>query len=143
VTETKSVNSVQMLRTDTPFNPVLIVAIVVAVVMLLLIVLLAIYFCHYKRRPTIIKELSEKPDSGSTSNVTQTLVTQILKIALPGYKELEPIAFRLLKKLAEGGGGSVYLAEAISPKLALTGKSIISVIASLETNCRYLLKNSF
>jgi hypothetical protein len=75
-----------------------------------------------KTKTSIDKEPSSQTNS---ITATSTLVTQILKIALPGYKEFPSSAFRTTTKLAQGGGGSVYLGEALSPKCGTFGPVII------------------
>jgi hypothetical protein len=91
---------------------------------LLISIVALMKFYNQKRQSASQAKKLETPDSNSNT-ATQTLVTQILKISLPGYKEVEPIAFRLLRKLAEGGGGSVHVGEALSAKCATFGKVII------------------
>jgi hypothetical protein len=114
----------QMFQADNSFSPIFIVISAVGVAVLIIIVLLSRLYYH-KRNLASKFEAPEIPKDTSSSTDTQTLVTQILRIALPGYKEFDPIAFRIISKLAEGGGGSVYLGEALTTKCAVYGKVII------------------
>jgi hypothetical protein len=61
----------------------------------------------------------------SVTNATNTLVTSILKISFPGYKELTSIDFRTSQLLAEGGGGVVFVGDALSKKCSVFGKQVI------------------
>jgi hypothetical protein len=114
----------QLLQAKTSFDSVFVIISSVGAVILLPIVAFSIYY-YCKRKLTSKQETREALNLASVSNVTQTLVTQILKISLPGYKECGAIEFRMLKRLAEGGGGSVFIGEAFSSKCAAHGKTII------------------
>jgi hypothetical protein len=83
-----------------------------------------------RRNGLFKKKLNNVSSQTSTSVVTtgfdtQTLVTNILKISLPGYKEINSMAFRFLRMLAKGGGGEVYLGEALTKQCMLYGNQII------------------
>jgi hypothetical protein len=93
-----------------------------AIVMVLVFVLIVYRYKSVKR---INLPVDPKLNTESASVETQTLVTQILKIALPGYKELTEMDFRILRKLAKGGGGEVFLGEALSKKSMVFGHHII------------------
>jgi hypothetical protein len=76
--------------------------------------------------------LVKKPETGHTDSTTQhvsvetqTLVTQILKIALPGYKELHALDFLVLRSLTRGGGGEIFLGESLSKRSTIHGKQVI------------------
>jgi hypothetical protein len=56
---------------------------------------------------------------------TETFVTTLIKLSFPAYKELSSTEFRTLKKLAEGGGGEIYIGEALSTKALVYGRELI------------------
>jgi WD40 repeat protein len=104
-------------------------AIVIVAILIAVLLLGTILFFIYRRQ--LRKNQSFKKDeplsdfSESSLIATQTLVTSFLKISIPGYKELTPLDFRIIKKLAQGGGGHVYLAEALSLKCSKFGNIVV------------------
>jgi hypothetical protein len=98
---------------------VLIFVIVIIVVLVLLLI--------YKRssKPVVERQTESSTQSAVGNEITHTLVTQILKIALPGYRELTTNDFRVVKRLAKGGGGEVSIGEALSQKSSIFGRQVI------------------
>jgi hypothetical protein len=117
-------------------NPIFIVLSIVAFLIMLSIVVFI--KCFYRKSQLLVSQ-NETSESNVTANTTQTLVTQILKISLPGYKEFAATMFRVIRKLTEGGGGIVHIGEALSFKCSIYGKTIIvKIIAgkSYWSECR-------
>jgi hypothetical protein len=103
-------------------NVAIVSTVIIGLLVLVVGACLILYKFYYSKAK--IYQKSEQSTT-STATETQTLVTDILKISLPGYKELSSFDFRLVTKLAQGGGGEVYIGEALSPKCGIFGKQII------------------
>jgi hypothetical protein len=118
-------NLISKVESDSSSSPVL--PIILSLVAAVAIVTAIAFLMHNFRFKTKAKHFSSQTDTSSQASglETQTLVTQILKIALPGYKELFSRDFRLLKKIAEGGGGKVYVGEVLTAKWQTHGKQVV------------------
>jgi serine/threonine protein kinase len=74
--------------------------------------------------------LTNTQSSGPT-NTGVTLFPSNIGIAFPAYREVPFNSFVLLKQLAQGGGGQIYIAQAASSETASYGNElIVKVIAS-------------
>jgi hypothetical protein len=93
--------------------------------------------CRFKLNKTKDSKHESVTFSLATSEF-QTLVTSVLKISFPGYKEVNNSQYRRIKILTRGGGGSVYLGEALSNTCAVFGKDIIVKVMN-GMNRSYLL----
>jgi hypothetical protein len=112
---------------DTSASPTLVFSVVGTVAAVLLICFGGYVWrkTHERRNRYKADDVATVANITDTKEITQTLLAEILKISLPGYKELGPTAFRTIRMVAKGGGGSIYLGEALTAKCAIHGKSII------------------
>jgi hypothetical protein len=99
------------------------VIIVTFTVISVLIVTISSYmlYAYGKKKAT---DSTPKVDSTSITDL-ETLVTSILKIAVPGYKEITASEFRTINIIAKGGGGEVYMGEILSKKGKVEGKQVV------------------
>jgi serine/threonine protein kinase len=51
-------------------------------------------------------------------------------LSLPGHTLVSPSEYKLIKQLAKGGGGSVFLAEPLSPNLKSHGEILVAKVIS-------------
>ncbi|KAI3659304.1 hypothetical protein MP638_003520 [Amoeboaphelidium occidentale] len=107
----------------------------------LLLILLAAYFFYkryWQRRdyaqfksaiylpsvPPVYKVTPARPDSYSTETATLVSFSQEV-LSVPAYMEVPDTSFRVTSKLSQGGGGEVYLADALDEKTSIFGNVIV------------------
>lgn len=72
-------------------------------------------------------------ESTTVSSSTTTMLNIQTAMAIPGYLKYRAGAeFRWHKKIAKGGGGEVFLGDALIPGLAVYGQTIIVKIVALD-----------
>jgi hypothetical protein len=139
----KSINTVSNKKTATgeQYSVSSINTVVIITATLGVIFIFGLLFLFIRRRFSKVKAENQSSDLTQAS-LTETLVTTILKISLPGYKELQAVEFRTVTKLAEGGGGVVYLGEGLSKRSRILGNQIVIKILSGYT-CFMLISGRF
>jgi serine/threonine protein kinase len=54
-----------------------------------------------------------------------TLFPSSIGLAVPGYCEVPSDSFALLRQIAEGGGGQIHIAQAMTPETSIYGQNLI------------------
>ncbi|KAI3657153.1 hypothetical protein MP638_002345 [Amoeboaphelidium occidentale] len=116
---------------EQPTNIILIIIIVSAVV----VFIIGVMFCSIARKyysGSSIATPMEHKDSGTSQTTTGatsfmgTLFTKTTGISKPAYLEANSNEFRMIKQIAQGGGGAVFIGEFLSgSKSTLYGKTVI------------------
>jgi hypothetical protein len=89
---------------------------------------------HMKRTSLMIThhlgyDTSDANDStkfGTVTSLTATAATVAQEsLSIPAYLEVQESSYRIVKKLKQGGGGEIYLAEALFGQATMFGSSIV------------------
>lgn len=76
---------------------------------------------------TLTTDSRDSLNMGSTvtTYTGATLMPSSIGLAIPGYREFPANSFVLLRQFAKGGGGQIYLAQAMTPETSLYGKELV------------------
>jgi hypothetical protein len=124
----------------------LVILVLVGMILLVtaVVVVITVYICRKSKigRGVALATSSvngfNKPSSSGTDTSTifytqttksaysgATIAPSSMGIALPGYMEVSSNSFARIRKLDKGGGGEIYIAQAMTPETSIYGKMLI------------------